>query len=345
MDRILITGNLGYNGVWVTRALNQVGCHTIGFDIGYYQDEFFDYNQFLPHTQILEDIRTVQEKDLDGVDAVVHLAALSNDATGELNPELTFQINRDSTIKLARLAKEAGAKKFIYASSCSVYGICDSSLYANEESPLDPLTAYAKAKVEAETELACLHDESFKVVIMRNATMHGLSPKLRLDLVVNNLVAYSHLHNSVKILSDGTPWRPLLSVVDFAQAVLILLQNRPSRIIYNIGSNDENYQIITLGQIISEITGAKLEINPNETPDERSYRVDFTNFESEFPNFTIKMSVKDSIIELVQAYKQHNLTETDFSGSKYFRIRTLKNLLELGIIDKNLCKKRVSNEC
>ena len=299
---------------------------------------FFDYECFRPKVQLLKDIRRINEKDIDGVYAIVHLAALSNDATGELDPELTFEINKRATVRLAQLARKRGIKRFIYASSCSVYGICDSESCANEKTMLEPLTAYAKAKVDAEAELIRLQDKSFNVTIMRNATMHGLSPKLRLDLVVNNLCAYAKVYDKVKILSDGTPWRPLLSVVDFAQAVLVLLQNEPHHNIYNVGFNAENYQIKTLGEVISEITGAKLEINRDKTPDERSYRVDFSRFESEFPEFRIKLPVRDSIAELMEGYRRYGLTKDDFLGPKYFRIRTLKELFAKGVLNSKFEK-------
>ena len=338
MDNVLITGNLGYNGVWVTKTLRNAGYHTIGFDSNYYEHNFFDCTECLPDAQITKDIRRIEESDLEGINAIVHLAALSNDATGELNPELTFKINRDATIQLARLAKKQTVRKFIFASSCSVYGISDCATCVDEESVLQPLTAYAKAKTQAESELVKLHDTSFAVVIMRNATMHGPSCKLRLDLVVNNLVAYAYIYNKVKILSDGTPWRPLLSVADFAQAVLLLLKNEANHIIYNVGANTENYQIRTLAQIVREITGAELEINKDKTPDERSYKVDFSRFENEFPDFRVKMPVRESVIELIKAYRKCGLTEGDFLGPKYFRIRTLKDLLAQGTINGNLEK-------
>lgn len=336
MDKILITGNLGYNGVWVTKFLNEKGYYTIGLDTHYYQSDFFDYKDFLPDSQIIKDIRKIEEKDLENIDAIVHLAALSNDALGEIDSKFTHEINKEATVRFAKIAKKKGVKKFIYASSCSVYGIQSPNDAANEDFPLNPLTAYAKSKVESELELKKLHEKSFKVIIMRNATMHGLSPKLRLDLVVNNLVAYAHIYNKVKILSDGTPWRPLLSVVDFANAVLAFLENNVNYIIYNIGFNQENCQIKEIGEIISEITGAKLEINPNKTPDERSYKVDFSRFCNEFSDFKMEMSVRDTVGELFKAYKKYNLKEEDFLGSKYFRVRCLKELLGQGKLTKDL---------
>ena len=339
MDKVLITGNLGYNGLWVTKFLNEKGYHTIGLDTDYYQDCFFDYKDFLPKVQILKDIRRIERNNLDNIDAIIHLAALSNDTLGEINSELTNEINKKVTIRLAELAKEKGVKKFIFASSCSVYGVQNSDTSANENSLLNTLTAYAKAKVEAEIELKKLHEKSFKVIIMRNATMHGLSPKLRLDLVVNNLVAYAHIYNKIKIMSDGTPWRPLLSVIDFANIVLTFLENDTDCIIYNVGFNEENYRIKEIGKIINGITGAKLEINPNKTPDERSYRVDFSKLNNEFSDLKINIPLKKSVIEIAKAYKKYDLKEEDFLNSKYFRIRTLKDLIKQNKLNNNLLWK------
>jgi nucleoside-diphosphate-sugar epimerase len=276
MKRVLITGNLGYNGVWVTNVLKRTGHQTIGFDCNYYEEGLFEDDEFAPDHQILKDLRQIEAGDLEGIDAVVHLAALSNDATGELNPHLTQQINKEATVRLARLAKRQGVRKFLYASSCSIYGINESDGAVTEDAPVAPLTAYARAKIEAEFELLRLHDETFRVVVMRNATMHGVSPKLRLDLVLNNLVASAYLEGRVRILSDGSPWRPLLSILDFALAVLLFLDCDVKHVVYNVGFDEENYQVKALGRLVSDLTGATLEINPAPTPDERSYRVAFT---------------------------------------------------------------------
>jgi nucleoside-diphosphate-sugar epimerase len=344
MSRVLITGNLGYNGVWVTSILKRAGHWVIGLDCDYYEHRLFDSDDFAPDDQILKDLRQIKAADLEEIDAVVHLAALSNDATGELNPDLTVQINHQAAVRLARLAKRAGVRKFVYASSCSIYGISGSDSPVTEESPLAPLTAYARAKVEAEAELLQLHDEAFQVVIMRNATMHGVSPKLRLDLVLNNLAACAYLDRRVKILSDGSPWRPLLSVLDFARAVLLFLDYRVAHTVYNVGFSRENYQVRCLGEMIARLTGTELEINPVKTPDERSYRVDFTRFQNEFPEFRIRMPAQESVLNLLAAYEKYGLTHEDFCGPKYFRIRALKDLMARGMVDDNLEKVRCCSE-
>ncbi len=334
--RVLVTGNLGYNGVWVVKTLKEHGHEVVGLDTHYYQSCLFDIGDFLPHSQIVKDIREVSAADLKNVDAVVHLAGLSNDALGELDPVLTDEINYKATIKLAELSKAQGVKKFIFASSCSVYGIQDPSMAAREDSPLEPLTAYAKAKVHAEDFLKTINGDKFKVVIMRNATMHGVSTKLRLDLVINNLVAHALLFNKVKVLSDGSPWRPLLSIKDFARAVALFTERDAGEIIYNIGFNEENYQVKQLGEMVSLATGAPLEINLNKTPDERSYRVSFDKFQNEFPDFKSQCGVVESVKELIGAYKKYGLSEKDFTEDRFFRIRTLKNLLAGGNLTNDL---------
>jgi len=345
MSRVLITGNLGYNGVWVTHILKRAGHRTIGLDCDYYEHRLYDGDDFAADHQIGKDIRALEETDLDGIDVVVHLAALSNDATGELNPDLTAQINQEATVRLARLARQQGVRKFVYASSCSIYGISDSESPVTEEAPLAPLTAYARAKVGAEAALRALHNDTFRVVIMRNATMHGVSPKLRLDLVLNNLAASACLYHEVKILSDGSPWRPLLSIVDFARAVLLFLDYDVQHVVYNVGFGQENYQVKTLGGMISTLTGARLEINPGRTPDERSYRVDFSRFQREFPEFKMRMSARESARSLLAAYETYGLTPEDFTGPKYFRIRALKDLMARGLLDANLERMSCDELC
>jgi nucleoside-diphosphate-sugar epimerase len=318
------------------RALNEAGHETTGLDTSFYRDEIHDLAGFTPQVQLTRDLREVSVDDLAGHDAVVHLAALSNDALGELNPALTESINERQTVRLAGLAREAGVGRFVYASSCSVYGIQDPGQSAHEDSPLAPLTAYARAKVAAEARLAELHADDFRVVVMRNATMHGPAPRLRLDLVVNNLVAYALLHGEVKVLSDGTPWRPLLSVADFARLVLAFCERDAAHRVYNVGFDGENYQVRDLGRLVSEATGAPLSINPAQTPDERSYRVDFSRLAAELPEVAPVMDVPRSIEALVAVYREGGLTRERFAAADFFRVRKLKELLAAGALDADL---------
>lgn len=334
--RVLVTGNLGYNGTWVVKVLKERGHEVVGLDTHYYQSCFFDIGGFLPDSQIVKDIREVSAEDLKNIDAVVHLAGLSNDALGELDPSHTEEINYKATVRLAELSKSAGVRKFIFASSCSVYGIQDPTQSATEDSALEPLTAYAKAKVHAEAALKPMSGADFRVCIMRNATMHGVSTRLRLDLVVNNLAAHAFVYKKVKVLSDGSPWRPLLSIKDFANAVALFLERETKEIIYNVGFNEENYQVRQLGEIVSLATGAPLEINLSKTPDERSYKVSFDRLQKEFPDFRASANVPVSVGELLEAYKKYGLGEKDFVGDRFFRIRTLKTLLAGGSLNSDL---------
>ncbi|MCX6771203.1 MAG: NAD(P)-dependent oxidoreductase [Candidatus Micrarchaeota archaeon] len=334
--RILVTGNLGYNGPAVVRRLREGNAFVAGFDSNYYPDLLFSEDGFAPDEQAYGDIRQIPETCLDGMDAVVHLAGLSNDALGEISPALTQKINFEATVRLARMAKSAGCRRFVFASSCSVYGVSDPSSFATEESGLNPLTEYAKAKVLAEKEITALAGDSFSTVNMRNATMHGSAPRIRLDLVLNNLVAGAYLFNKVKILSDGTPWRPLLSVDDFARFAGMFATRGSKEAVYNVGFDAENFRVRELGEMISDATGAALDINPSKTPDERSYRVSFSRLRAESGVGTPVLGVKESIKRMWEVFDENGLTEEDFKSSRYFRIRKLRELMAAGLLDGQL---------
>ena len=340
-DKILITGNNGYIGPVMAKLFQENGYKVIGLDSNYYQGcDFFPVEKYIPSGQIIKDIRDVNEKDLEGISAVIHLAALSNDPLGELNPFLTSEINDKATINLARIAKKQGIKRFIFASSCSLYGIADDDIPISEEGKLNPITAYAKAKVEAEQGLSKLADDTFHPVYMRNATVYGLSPKLRLDLVVNNLTAYAYLTGRVTILSDGTPWRPLIHVEDFCRAYLAVLHAPIEKIhnqAFNVGQNRENYQVQEVARIVEEIIpNCRVEILNETGPDERSYRVDFTKIMTELSEFNPLWNIKKGVKELYHAFKKNGITLGDFESDQYFRVRKLKNLLETEALDNHL---------
>ncbi len=339
MQTILITGNLGYNGCTVTRVLTAAGYRTIGTDIHLFQDRLYDDTPYQPTRQIYKDVRDIEAEDIEAIDAIVHLAALANDPIGERYPELTFRINTEASVRLAELAKAHGVGKFIFASSTAVYGIQDPTAAADENSPVDPRTQYARSKTAAETELLKLDDETFRVIIMRNSTMHGISPKMRLDIVLNNLAAYAHVEHRVNILSDGTPWRPMISVDDFARAVQILVGAEPRHRIYNIGFDSENYRVRELGQLVAEHVQVPLDINENQTPEERSYRVNHSRFADEFPEFTPDNDVRESIRRLAATYRDCSLGAEEFKGPKFFRVRALTEAFETGRLTPELRKK------
>lgn len=337
--KVLVTGNNGYIGPVMTKMLKQQSHEVIGLDNNFFDDCNFFKADALPDRQILRDIREITHDEVKGVDAVIHLAGLSNDPLGEINPKLTDEINYLATIKLAKLAKEAGAKRFVFASSCSMYGIARSDKPLTEEGELNPITAYARAKADSEKHLAKLADDNFHPVFMRNATVYGVSPKLRLDLVVNNLVAWAHLTGEINIMSDGTPWRPIVHIEDFCRAFVAALNAPEDKIhcqAFNVGINEENYQVKTIAEEVKKVVPACQIIIKNETgQDERTYRVDFSKIKNTL-DFKPQWDLPKGIEELYAAYKTNNLTMEGFQSAKYFRVRTLKYLIESRQIDNSL---------
>ncbi|KKR79551.1 MAG: hypothetical protein UU24_C0006G0045 [Candidatus Nomurabacteria bacterium GW2011_GWA2_40_9] len=335
---ILVTGNRGYIGTVMTKMLKTASYEVMGLDSDWYRDNHFYIDDANPNKQIIKDIRNVTSEDLDGVKGVIHLAALSNDPLGEVNPYLTEQINTDAAIKLASLCKKRRIGRFIFASSCSIYGVATNDLPISEEGHLNPQTSYAKAKVNAERQLKALADDHFHPVIMRNATVYGSSPKLRLDLVVNNLAASAYLTGKIAVMSDGSPWRPLIHIEDFCQAFMIVLEAPQEKIyaeIFNVGSNEDNYQIRDLAlQIQNIMPHTKVEILNKMQSDERTYRVDFSKIKENI-GFKSKWNLKEGILELLNTFKENDLTLHDFTSGKYFRI---------GAIQSHLKEKRMNQE-
>lgn len=337
--RVLVTGNNGYIGPIMTNMLKRRSHAVIGLDNNFFGECDFFKPEAFPEKQIVKDIREVNRKDVEGVDAVIHLAGLSNDPLGEINPALTDDINFHATMKLAGLAKEAGIKRFIFASSCSMYGIARTDKPLKEDGELNPVTAYAKAKANSEKHLAELADVNFHPVFMRNATVYGVSPKNRLDLVVNNLTAGAFLTGEITIMSDGTPWRPIVHIEDFSAAFIAALEAPEDKIhcqAFNVGINEENYQIKDIAEDVKKVVpGCRIRILNETGQDERTYRVDFTKIKNTL-DFKPQWNVRKGIVELYEAYKKHHLTMEDFQSSKYFRVRTLKRLLSTEKIDTNL---------
>lgn len=339
---ILLTGNAGYIGTVMTKFLKERSYKVVGLDTGFFADNclFPIPADYVPEAQIIKDIRDVSIEDLDGIDAVIHLAALSNDPLGEINPALTDKINFQSTIRLAKLCKEKGVKKFLFASSCSIYGISGTDVPIDEKGVLSPITAYAKAKVRAEEGLGKLADSNFHPVFLRNATVYGLSPRLRLDLVVNNLLAWAYLTGAVAIMSDGKPWRPIIHIEDFCAAFTAVLSAPFEKIhceAFNVGINEENYQVKEIAEEVRRaVRGSEVKILNKTGSDERSYRVDFSKIKRTLTDFRPRWGLKKGISELLEAYKRHGLTSEDFNSEKYFRIRSIRSLLKEGKIDNNL---------
>lgn len=338
--KIVVTGNTGYIGSVMTEQLVNVGYDVIGIDAKYFPRNLKCVSVGLQSgvSQIIKDIRDVQEEDLKGAEAVVHLAALSNDPMGELNPERTSQINYVATIRLAQIAKKVGARRFIFSSSCSVYGARQGEILQENSEPI-PVTAYAKSKVDAERDLIPLADRSFAPVILRNATAYGLSPSMRLDLVVNNLVACAYATGSIVLLSDGMAWRPQVHIRDIGLAVQKCLETPIDRIssqVFNVGENSENYTVREIAAIVKEASpGSAIEFDPKGGKDSRSYRVDFSKIR-DWLKFRPAWNVRKGVHELRQALKGEAFSSEEFRNTRFYRVPYLTGLVEKGLLDRDL---------
>lgn len=336
--RVLVTGSSGYVGSVLCPIFEEHGHEVVGLDTGYYDGcDFGAYDG--ERQRITLDVRDVEARHLEGFDAVVHLAALSNDPLGDLSPELTHEINHHGTVRVARAAKEAGVPRFVFASSCSMYGASDADALLAEDAPLRPLTAYAESKVRSEEALRELDGDGLTTVSMRNATVYGVSPRLRLDIVLNNLAAWSHVTGKIRLLSDGMSWRPLLHVRDLAK-VAVRMVEAPSELVagraFNVGSAAQNYLVRDLAEVLAEVTGCEVEFAGDASPDPRSYRVDFSELERAFPDLELDWNARRGAEELVGAYRAVGLTEDDFEGRSYIRLRQLRHLLDEHRLDDDL---------
>jgi nucleoside-diphosphate-sugar epimerase len=339
--RILLTGSHGYLGSVTGRVLADGGHEVVGLDALLYEGcDLPDAGGNDVRPALVRDVRDVTATDLEGFKAVVHLAALSNDPIGELSPALTRAINFEASVSLARAAREAGASRFVFASSCSMYGASDTDGLVDEEAPLRPLTAYAESKVLAEEALAGLADDDFSPVFMRNATAYGVSPRLRLDIVLNNLVAWALTTGRVKIMSDGTPWRPLVHVEDIALATAALLEAPREAVhteAFNVGGSNENYQVRELAGIARDVVGdAEIEFAGSGDPDPRSYRVSFAKLARALPDLRLRWTARAGAEELAAAYREAGLTLDEFEGDRYVRLRRIDALRARGELDDTL---------
>nr|MDT0658343.1 NAD(P)-dependent oxidoreductase [Micromonospora sp. DSM 115978] len=336
--RVLVTGHLGYLGSVLTPMLRAAGHHVTGLDTGLYADCLLGPPP--PDVPTLGlDLRDVLPEHLARFDAVCHLAALSNDPVGDLDPELTHEINYRATLRLARAARRAGVDRFLFSSSCSLYGAAG-SIALTETTDVAPLTAYGESKVNAELGLLSLADERFCPVLLRNATAYGFSPRLRADLVVNDLTAHALLTGEVKLLSDGSAWRPLAHVEDIAAAFLALLR-APRPVVharaYNVGRTTDNHRVRDLADLVAALVpGSTVTIAGGAGPDRRDYRVDCERIQAEVPDFQPRWTVTAGIEELVRAYRRHGLTAADLAGDRYHRVRRVRGLRAAGRLDADL---------
>jgi len=326
MRKIFLTGHKGYIGVELIPLLRRRGYTVIGCDTGLFEECAW-YPAEKADRDLNLDLRDISPGDLLGCDAVIHLAALSNDPMGDLDPELTREVNLKSSIRLANMAKEAGVSRFLFAGSCSVYGKGD-CLDLNETAPLNPLTPYAESKIEAEREILALCGNGFATASLRNATAYGSSAMLRLDLVVNNLMACAYTQGNICLKSDGTSWRPLIHCRDIARAFVAFLEAPKEAVsgqAVNIGANEENYQVKDVARLVQEMMpGADIVFTGEIGHDPRNYRVNFDRLNRLLPGFRLRYTLREGMRELLNDFRRHGLPPQDFEGGKYVRLEKLK---------------------
>ena len=343
--KILITGNMGYIGPCVVQRLrtSYPGATLVGIDMGYFASCLTN-SEILPEcrvdVQYFSDVRHLPDNLLSDTDAIVHLAAISNDPMGNTFEDVTYDINHRATIEIAEKAKKTGVKRFVYASSCSMYGFAEGG-QRQENSPLNPLTAYAKSKVFSERDLEKIADKNFLVTSLRFSTACGMSERLRLDLVLNDFVACAVASKKITILSDGTPWRPLINITDMARAIEWAIKREPADggefLAVNVGSNEWNYQVKDLAEAVAKvIPDVDISINKNAQPDKRSYRVSFDLFRKLAPHYLPKVDLINTIKELTDGLEAMDFRDQEFRNSKFMRLKALKDLRSKGLLTENL---------
>jgi nucleoside-diphosphate-sugar epimerase len=339
--KVLVTGHQGFIGALLVPMLLKAGYNVVGLDTIFFgQDCEFFKPEFDGIQTLRKDIRLICDEDLESVDYICHLAALSNDPMGELDAKLTYDINYEASVTLAKLAKKAGVKRYIYSSSCSLYGVAGGGRALTENDAFEPMTAYAKSKVLTEQAVLPLSDKNFAVTFLRNATAYGISAKLRVDLVVNNLAAWALTTGQIKIMSDGTPWRPLIHAEDIARAFLAVIEAPVESIngqAFNVGVNTENYQIKDIAALVSQVVpNCQVIITGEHGSDSRSYRVDFSKIQRQLPNFKPRWGLKEAIEDIVESYRKNQMDNDKFQGKSFVRLKQLRFLMEQNQVDPKL---------
>ncbi|MQA03031.1 MAG: NAD-dependent epimerase/dehydratase family protein [Streptosporangiales bacterium] len=336
--RILVAGDRGYIGAVLVPMLRTAGHDVDGLDIGLYERcDLLDGP--VPTTSAPRDVRAVNADLLAGYDAVICLAALSNDPLGHLNRATTFSVNLDGTLQLATAAKAAGVSRFLFASSCSLYGTAGSSAVA-EDAPMHPVTPYGETKAVAEERLSALADDDFSPTYLRNATAYGVSPRLRSDIVVNDLTGLAVTTGAIELLSDGTPWRPLVHVADISRSFLAMLE-APRELVhdkaFNVGRAQDNVQVRDIAELVRDaVPGSTVTFSSDAAPDLRDYRVDFGKLADTFPELELSCTIQGGITELVDAYLAHGMTYQELRSPRFVRLGRIRQLLRLGLLDEEL---------
>lgn len=338
--KILVTGTEGYIGSRMAPLLQAAGHRVTGLDTGYYRDGclYLDPGTQQAVATLYKDLRTVVPSDFEGVDGVVHLAELSNDPLGQNNPEITFKINHEGSLRIAKAAREAGVRRFVYASSCSVYGVGTGD-FLDEHSPVNPQTAYAHCKVNVERDLKSMAGTDFCVVFLRNATAYGRSPRMRFDIVLNDLCALAWTRKRIAMVSDGSPWRPIVHVEDICEAVRCALEAPADAVngeIFNVGRTDENFRVREIAQTVAEeFPGCVVTAGPPSS-DNRSYRVSFEKIATRLPGFRAAWTARRGAEELHRLFQRIEFTQDTHEFRAFTRLKQLKYLQSTGQLDSNL---------